>query len=82
MKSVPLKDLKNHLASFAEMASRGESILVTKHNKPYVRLSGAAEPDVRVGSSFETARLKPCLKNAKTRGRYLRYLLEDRDDDA
>lgn len=81
MKSVPLKDLKNNLAGFAEMASHGETILITKHNKPYVRLSAANEPDVRVGTRFAKGRLRPCLKSAKTRGQYLRYLLEDREDD-
>lgn len=79
MKSVPLKELKENLASWAEEASKGETVQVTKYNRPYIVLSAGKTPGLYQGGKVGREVLRSVLKEA-TCGQWLRYLAEDRDD--
>lgn len=81
MKNVPLKELKENLSSLAEEASRGVEILVTKHNRPYIRLMPGEAPGLRKGSRVGIGRLAPVFSKPATRGRWLKILEEDRSED-
>ena len=80
MKSVPLKDLKQHLSQWAEEAAKGEVVQVTKHNRPYIILSPSGVSGLYCGKRAGHEPLKSILKSA-TKGRWLQYLKEDRDED-
>lgn len=80
MKKVPLKELKENLAHWAEVAALGESLEVTKHNKPYIMLIPCALPHVRAGQNVGKIFLTPALKKDPTRRAWLDTLLEDRHD--
>lgn len=80
MKSVPIKDLKRNLSSWTEEAAKGERVQVTKYNRPYVVLSPAGATGIHVGKKVGKEPLKSVLKEA-TKGRWLRALQEDRDED-
>ena len=77
MKKVSMYDLKQQLASVIGEAEAGIEILVTRHNKPVARLTGAGEQHLHQGSRYGKADLKPVL-HRKTGGHYLRLLREDR----
>lgn len=80
MKSVPLKVLKSDLSHLAEEASEGSEILVTKHNRPYIRLSPGGLQNLYRGSRVGREDLRPIARGA-TRGRWLKVLEEDRRED-
>lgn len=80
MKKVSLKELKQNLSQYAEEASQGEPIEVTKYNKPFLYLSGAFSPSLHIGSRVGQGTLAPAGK-AASGGAYLKALLEDRDSD-
>lgn len=50
MEKVPLKELKENLSYWTEKASKGDTIEVTKYNKPYVRLVSSHPPGLTIGS--------------------------------
>jgi prevent-host-death family protein len=77
MKSVPMNELKQDLASFVAEAAAGRDVLITKHNRPIARLTCAETRHLHLGAHFGKAKLKPTVK-AKTAGRYLQLLEEDR----
>jgi antitoxin (DNA-binding transcriptional repressor) of toxin-antitoxin stability system len=79
VKNVSLKDLKEDLSNWTEVAAKGETVQVTRYNKPYVLLGPAAMPGVRMGSRVGES-LKPCFDKDPTSGRWLTVLQEDRDD--
>lgn len=81
MKNVPLKDLKENLSKWAEEASKGSEILVTKHNRPYIRLMPGEAPGLRKGSRVGVGRLEPIFSKPATHGRWLKILEEDRNED-
>ena len=78
MKRVSLKDLKQNLSSWVEIAHQGDVVEVMKHNRPFVMITPWALPHVRVGSKVGQGQLESCLENA-TQGKWERYLNEDRD---
>jgi antitoxin (DNA-binding transcriptional repressor) of toxin-antitoxin stability system len=80
MKYVPMHGLKKDLASIIAEAETGNEVLITRHNKPVARLSRPGNEHLHAGSQFGKARLKPAVK-AKTEGRYLQVLEEDRGID-
>ena len=80
METVPLKDLKENLAYWAETAAHGKVLEVTKHNKPYVMLVPCQTTHVRVGKNVGASSLVAVLKKDPTRGAWLVSLQEDRDD--
>jgi antitoxin (DNA-binding transcriptional repressor) of toxin-antitoxin stability system len=78
MKRVSLKELKQNLASWVELAHQGASVEVMKHNQPFAMLVPWNPNELIVGSQVGKVNLKPCLKNA-TGGKWLDILTEDRD---
>ena len=79
MKRVSIQDLKAQLSAAVADAEAGETIVITRHNKPVAQLSPARVPHVHVGARSGPGGLKPALKRG-TNGRYLEVLLEDRGD--
>jgi prevent-host-death family protein len=77
MKEISIKDLKRNLSAVLQDAAAGTPVVITFHNKPLARLGPVEPAEVHRGSSFGKARLRPLLR-AKTRGRYLSLLIEDR----
>jgi antitoxin (DNA-binding transcriptional repressor) of toxin-antitoxin stability system len=72
--------LKQELASIVAEAEAVNDVIVTKHNKPIVRLTRPESEHLHMGSQFGKTRLKPAVKK-KTAGRYLQILEEDRGKD-
>jgi prevent-host-death family protein len=72
-----MNELKQELASIVAEAAGGNDVLITKHNRPIARLTGAETQHLHLGANFGKAKLKPAVK-AKTAGRYLQMLEEDR----
>ncbi len=79
MKSVPIKELKENLAHWAEEAAHGELVQITKYNHPYIILSPSKMAGVYQGSKVGKESLKSVLQEG-TQGKWLKYLQEDRDE--
>ncbi|MBI4366962.1 MAG: hypothetical protein HY543_09110 [Deltaproteobacteria bacterium] len=79
MKEVPLKELKSNLSFWAEKASKGDLIQITKYNRPYMLVGPSRLDGLVVGSRVGVPLLRPALK-AASKGKWLRRLQEDRDD--
>lgn len=77
---VPIKELKEGLAKWTEKVAKGATIQVTKYNRPYVEISPVQSRGVWIGDAIRTPLGFSPLKNA-TKGVFLDYLLEDREDD-
>ena len=78
MKQVSIQQLKNQLSALIEAASRGQTIVVTKHGRPVVQIAGVDTRGLHVGKyAHLPAKLLPPLK-LDTKGEALRILLEDR----
>lgn len=96
METVPLKDLKNNLASIGNKVSKGKEFLVTKHNRPYFIISPPNpnekskdprevyknNPTVHVGDLVGKAKLTPLKGISKEAAKkMMEYFWEDRADD-
>jgi len=57
----------------------GETILITRHNEAVAQLAPAQAPHLHRGRLFGKGRIIPAVRKG-TNGRYLKLLLEDRDD--
>ncbi len=79
MKKVSLKDLKENLSTWVELAHRGNPVEVMKYNQPFVMIVPLSPPDLHLGVNAGKVQLKACLKGA-TKGRWLDYLEEDRNE--
>ena len=79
MKRVSLKELKQNLSSWVEVAHNGDPVEVLKYNRPFVTIVPWNPSRVRIGSKAGRSQLKPCLENA-TRGRWQKILNEDREE--
>lgn len=79
MEIVPIKDLKENLSEWAERASKGDVILVTKYNHPYIRLVPGRSSGLMEGSRVGQGVLSPALRRGAG-GRALRFLTEDREE--
>jgi antitoxin (DNA-binding transcriptional repressor) of toxin-antitoxin stability system len=79
MENVPLHELKKNLAYWAEKAAQGEVIQITKYNRPFVVLTKSQTTGLYIGKRVGKPFAKSGLKNA-TKGKFLEYLLEDRED--
>jgi antitoxin (DNA-binding transcriptional repressor) of toxin-antitoxin stability system len=77
MKKVTMYDLKQDLAAAVAEAQSGTDILITRHSKAVARLTRPEIEHVHRGSRFGNADLRPVVR-AKTGGRYLQLLEEDR----
>ncbi len=80
MKKVSIYGLKREMASVIAETEAGADILITRHNKPVARLTGAGSAHLHKGARFGQANLKPAVRGKAT-GRYLRMLQEDRHSD-
>lgn len=79
MDLVSIKELKLDLSSYADRASRGEIVGVTKYNRPYFYLYPAQDTGVSVGKWHGKKDLLPGIKT--TAGNIaLKFLQEDRQD--
>ncbi len=80
MKKVSIQDLKATLSAAVAEAEAGDTIVITRHNRPVARLSPARVPQRPRGILRKgPGGLKPALSPART-CRYLAVLLEDRGD--
>ncbi len=79
MKKVSIKSLREEFARWAEIASGGEVVEITKHNRPFLRLVSAWGPVVRIGSKVGAHNIRPALQKG-LRGLALKYLFEDREN--
>lgn len=80
MKKVPLKELKENLSYWTEIARQEGPILVTKHNVPYVSIFPPEDQKVRYGRYVGKKKVKPLLKEGICKD-WLLYLQEDRDGE-
>lgn len=78
MKEVPLKELKRNLSFWAEKASKGDFIQITKYNRPYILVGPSRVGGLVVGGRIGEPLPAPTLKSA-TKGEWLRCLQEDRE---
>lgn len=78
MKRVSLKDLKQNLSTWVEIAHQGNPVEVMKYNQPFVMLVPWNPSELHIGSKVGKVQLTPCLENA-THGKWAKYLEEDRD---
>ncbi|HEX5050848.1 MAG TPA: type II toxin-antitoxin system Phd/YefM family antitoxin [Planctomycetota bacterium] len=79
MKEVSINELKRNLSGYLEEAVRGEPIVVTKHRRPWARLSAADYGRVWAGSRVGNADLRSVLTNPLPASAS-QLLHEDRDD--
>jgi prevent-host-death family protein len=78
MHTAAMHELKENLSALAAMAAHGEVVEITKHNKPYIRLTPAIGPGLHVGNRVGKVRLKTAvIKN--TGGAFLKALAADRE---
>ena len=80
MSSVTLKDLKEDLSSWAQRAAKGETIHVTKYNRPYIVLGPSNPKGLHVGSRVGKGHFVAVVKGG-LRGLALKALQEDREED-
>jgi prevent-host-death family protein len=78
MKMVSIQDLKRHLSKFLALAASGTRVVVTRHKRPLAELGPAEFAHLHVGARFGRAKLRPAVREAATKGLYLRYLTDDR----
>lgn len=72
-----MKELKLELSDLAEAAAAGETIEVSKHSRPYIRLISADSRGLFVGTDLARRTLGPAIVRG-TNGKALAYLEEDR----
>lgn len=77
MKEVPLKELKSNLSFWAEKASKGDTLQITKYNRPYILVGPSRVGGLVVGERVGEPLPPPALKSA-SKGEWLRCLQEDR----
>ncbi len=78
MHTAAMHELKENLSALAEMAANGEVVEITKHNKPFIRLTPATGPGLHMGRLAGKARLKTAVKK-NTGGAFLKVLTADRE---
>lgn len=62
MKSVSIQELKGNLSGYLELAARGEDVVVTKHRRPWAKLSAIDSSHVHEGKRFGRIDLSPVLR--------------------
>lgn len=79
MKKATLKELKDNLSTLTEIASKGETVEITRYNRPYIILSPTQLQNLTVGRRVGLGvEIKP-LGRSLTKGLYLSFLEADRD---
>lgn len=76
---ISIQDLKRNLSACLARAEAGEALLITRHGRPVVRITTAANPHLHVGKNFGRAKLRPAI-DCDLGGRALEVLEEDRRD--
>lgn len=79
MRTVPIGDLKKHLAELVDEAGAGERIVITRRGAPVAVLAPFEAGDSHVGARFGRAKLKPL--DVPTKGSILKTLADDRAPD-
>jgi antitoxin (DNA-binding transcriptional repressor) of toxin-antitoxin stability system len=79
MVSVSIQVLKAQFAHWAAKAVKGEAVQITRHNRPYVMLTGCSSSHVYVGPEVGKRGLRPAIKGG-TNGQWRRVLDEDREE--
>ena len=79
MLNVPLKDLRKNFSRWAEKASQGDIIQVTRYNRPYILLISGQKEGLIQGNRVGQETLSTVLRKG-TGGHALRYLIEDREE--
>ena len=62
MKQVSIFELKQNLSGYLEEAVHGEPIVITKHKKPWAKLTAADSDHVWVGPRVGKVSIKRVLK--------------------
>jgi antitoxin (DNA-binding transcriptional repressor) of toxin-antitoxin stability system len=78
MNKVSINDLKKSLAHWTERAAQGDSIEVTRYNRPYVRLVASEEAGLVRGKRVGQGALQSPFSKDVTRGAWWDTLEEDR----
>lgn len=73
-----MHELKQNLSALAELAAQGETVEVTKHNKPYVRLTPAIAAGLHIGQQAGKQPIKTAVQK-NTGGAFLKALAADRE---
>lgn len=76
--TAPMHELKQNLSALAGLAARGETVEITKHNKPYVRLVPAAAVGLHIGQQAGKRSIRTAVKK-NTGGAFLKVLAADRE---
>jgi prevent-host-death family protein len=79
MTNVSIQELKQNLSAYLARAEAGESVVVTRHGRPAVRLVAAAATEVVVGPGFGKTKLRKVVPD-QLGSEVLRVLAEDRND--
>jgi prevent-host-death family protein len=80
MPTAPIQDLKRHLAEWLRAVEAGETVTITRRNRPVAILGPVRRAGRRVGSRFGAGVLIP-LPFRMTAGSAAAELAEDRGDD-
>lgn len=78
MHIAPMQELKENLSALAEKAARGETVEITKHNKPFIRLVAAKSPGLHIGALAGKRVLQSAVRK-NTGGTFLKVILADRE---
>lgn len=83
MKVISIKDFKESLSHWAEIVNQGDSVLVTKHERPYITVSPPVDRTLILGKRVNQGDLLPLefIQSTRVGKRALSILLEDRDED-
>ena len=79
MISVSIQALKSCFAAWAATAAQGQAVQITRHNRPYLLLTGCKNQAVHHGSRAGIGQLESALK-APTHGKWRLMLDEDRQE--
>lgn len=79
MISVSIQALKSGFAAWAGMAAGGQTVQITRHNRPYLLLTGCKNAAVHYGSRAGVGELGSALKGP-THGKWRQMLDEDRQE--
>ncbi len=80
MTTVPVQDLKQHLAEYLGRVEQGERIVVTRRSRPVAELRPLGESGLNVGSRCGTGRIETVGFRLPP-GTFAAVLAEDRSDN-
>ncbi len=80
MEYVSLYDLKKYLSKWISAALSGETIVVTRYNKPVVFLNAYSEPALHTGKLVGKQQFDRAA-TLTNKGAALKFLEEDRSDN-